>query len=516
MLYWQLGVSTQNCRMKQHTSRSNVGRRGIAAARWIVTVFVIVASLRGTTVAIAAPPATGLVAEQTALESKYAAQLTALAAWCDEHHLASQATLVRQWLPRREPNKLYIFALADSLSPPAGSDHPADGEWWQRFVRLRQAQADALFALAQKALDAHEPALAYELVRETVRENPDHERGRMILGFEKYEGRWVSPYAAHRLAAGYVFHEKFGWIPAADVARYEHGERKYSGGWIDQAADAAKHAEIKSGWRVETEHYIVNTNSSLEAGVALATQLERLNDIWRQVFVTYYLPEKEMRKRFEATAAVHPATHQYHVTYFRDREEYNAALRPIQPMIGMTLGIYMFDSHTAYFFAGDGQNEQTLFHEATHQLFQEVRPATRDLGRRNNFWVVEAIACYMESLVAHDGYSTLGGFDEGRVPAAHKRLLEDHFYVPLAELVTMGRDALQHDPRLPMLYSQSSGLAMFLMHYNGGQYRQPLVDYLLAVYANKADADTLAAVAGVKYDKLDEQYMEFMKQSAAN
>ena len=193
----------------------------------------------------------------------------------------------------------------------------------------------------------------------------------------------------------------------------------------------------------------------------MAVQLERLNEIWRQVFVTYYLPEAELKKRFDATTAAHPATHQYHVVYYRDRDEYNAALRPMQPLIGMTQGIYMFDSHTAFFFAGEGQNEQVLFHEATHQLFQEIRPSTRELGRRNNFWVVEAIACYMESLVAHDSYYTLGGFAEGRVPAASKRLLDDHFYVPLAELVTMGRDALQHDSRLPMLYSQSSGLALF-------------------------------------------------------
>ncbi len=53
------------------------------------------------------------------------------------------------------------------------------------------------------------------------------------------------------------------------------------------------------------------------------------------------------------------------------------------------------------------------------------------------------------------------------------------------------------------------------MHYGGGQYRQPLIEYLLAVYANKADADALARATGTKYDKLDEQYSDFMKQSAA-
>ncbi|HEX3998745.1 MAG TPA: hypothetical protein VHX65_09370 [Pirellulales bacterium] len=467
--------------------------------------------------------ASHLVAEQTAIEAKDSGQLATLAAWCDAHKLPSQAKMVREWLPHREANKLYFFLIPDTFAPPAAitntaADAPAASDsnvarWWQQFVKLRQTEADALFALAKKALAAHEPALAYELVRETARENPDHPQARIILGYEKYHGHWMSPYAMHRMVTGYAFHEKFGWVPAGDLPRYERGERRYLGGWIDAATDARKHADIKTGWRIETEHYVVTTNSSLEAGVALAGQLERLNEIWRQIFVTYYLPEAELRKRFEATAPVRPATHQLHVVYFADRDQYNATLRPMQPRIGMTLGIYMFDSHTAYFFAGDGQNEQTLFHEATHQLFQEIRPASRDLGRHNNFWIIEAVACYMESLVDHGDYYTAGGFEEGRVPAARQRLLADHFYVPLAELCSIGRDAFQHDPRLPKIYSESSGLAMFLMHDGAGRYRQPLVEYLLAVYAGKSDPDTLSRLTGTKYDKLDEQYFDFMKQS---
>jgi hypothetical protein len=54
---------------------------------------------------------------------------------------------------------------------------------------------------------------------------------------------------------------------------------------------------------------------------------------------------------------------------------------------------------------------------------------------------------------------------------------------------------------------------MFLMHDGAGRYRQPLVEYLLAVYAGKSDPDTLSRLTGTKYDKLDEQYFDFMKQS---
>jgi glycosyltransferase involved in cell wall biosynthesis len=68
-------------------------------------------------------------------------------------------------------------------------------------------------------------------------------------------------------------------------------------------------------------------------------------------------------------------------------------------------------------------------------LFQETRPVVGDVARSENFWAVEGIACYMESLAQHEGYYTLGGMNAGRMPAARHRLLEDNFYVPLAQLV---------------------------------------------------------------------------------
>ncbi len=279
----------------------------------------------------------------------------------------------------------------------------------------------------------------------------------------------------------------YGWLPAADVSRYEHGERNYRGTWLSAEKDASLHATIKNGWRIETEHYVVTTNHSLEAGVRLATKLERLNDIWRTVFVTYYMYEGELAKRYKGDVLPrHENKHQ--VVLFRTRDEYNATLKPAQPMIAVTLGYYWFENHIAYFFVDSAADDSTLWHEATHQLFQESRASVRDLGSKNNFWIVEAVAIYMESLVDHGGYYTLGGPDEGRMPAALTRLLKDDFYVPLGEVAALGRDSLQHQPRLATLYTQFAGQANFFMHYDGGRYRQPFIDCLIAVYSARCRA----------------------------
>ncbi len=456
------------------------------------------------------------------LHAAYARELTSLADSCAADDLPRQAELTRHWLPQPEAETTVVYSLPRDFNPPEMLAADAAGKaWWEKFVALRTAQAEKLFVLAEAAIKEKQPGLAYELARAAVRENPDHERGRAILGYEKYRDHWVLPETARRLKTGQVWHEKFGWLPAEQVSRYEKGMRNYRGNWIDAAEDARLHSNIRNGWRVDSEHFSVLTNRSLEAGVQLLARLETLYEAWRQAFVTYYATPAEIERWFAAGARPRSGTPRklHQVVYFADKSQYVEALRPAQPRIDMTLGIYFDSAKTAYFFAGDEQYEGTLNHEATHQLFRESRPSAIDPGRKNNFWVVEAIACYMESLAEksplagsdYGKYFTLGGVNAGRVPAARQRLLDDQFYVPLDELTAYGMEALQRDARLPQIYSQSSGLALFLMHGEAGKLRQSLVDYLLAVYSGKVDPTTLEKTTGAKYEELDRRYREFMR-----
>src|SRR5262249_17525633 len=152
------------------------------------------------------------------------------------------------------------------------------------------------------------------------------------------------------------------------VARYEKGERNYQGRWLPAAEEQALRSDLKRGWRVESEHYVVTTNHSLEGGVALVRRVGNIPPRWRPGVVAC----APTRRRLEGRAP-RKDTKQHQVVYFRDRDEYNRALRSSQPKIDMTLGIYFDQPRTAYFFAGDEQEAGTLFHEATHQLFHESR-----------------------------------------------------------------------------------------------------------------------------------------------
>jgi hypothetical protein len=152
-----------------------------------------------------------------------------------------------------------------------------------------------------------------------------------------------------------------------------------------------------------------------------------------------------------------------------------------------------------------------LYHEATHQLFHESRPVAPEVGARGNFWLVEGIALYMESLRAEDGFHVLGGFQDVRIQNARYRLLHDGFYVPLQEFSNLGMHAVQTDKRISQLYSQAAALTHFLIHYDGGRYRDALVAYLSAVYSGRDTLQTLPQLTAASFTELDAQFREFMK-----
>ncbi len=443
----------------------------------------------------------------------YAGQLTELAAWCDERGLADEAQKTRAWIRPRDPNKLYVPVLPREVgSPDLPAEAPADVvEWTGRLFRLKRDQADALFDLARRAMRAKRASLAFDLALAAIRENPDHEAIRRLLGYQEHLGQWHTLYEIGRLRAGQVWHERFGWIPKSYVDRYEQGQRYCRGRWISAEEDARLHGDIRSGWDIRTEHYIIRTNHSLEAGVELGRKLEELYDVWRQLFVRFYADEAQVAALFAGGRRSRPAARRPHsVVYFRDREDYVRGLRAGFPNIELSIGVYADKMRRAYFHAGDEYERRTLLHEATHQLFHESRPVPPSVGRERNFWIVEGVAVYMETLRRENGYYVLGGFEDDRMVAARERLLNDNFYVPLAELTTYGMERLQGHERRATLYSQASGLTHFLVHYDHGRYRDALVAYLSAVYSGRDTPGTLAQLAGTSYSELDRQYRQFM------
>ncbi len=108
-----------------------------------------------------------------------------------------------------------------------------------------------------------------------------------------------------------------------------------------------------------------------------------------------------------------------------------------------------------------GSTDATWKHEATHQLFNEVRRVRPNLGQNANFWIVEGLALYMESLQIREGYSFVGGLEADRLQFARYRRLCEDYYIPLAQLTAMGKATLQQHAEIRRIYSQAAGLAHF-------------------------------------------------------
>ena len=458
-----------------------------------------------------------LVQTATLLQSDFTKAIGELAAWCEEKGLKDEAQKTRAAIRPRDPYKLYVSLPPKQVGPvPVAADASADVvEWDARLGRLKRDHANAMFDLARRAVRMQRASLAYDLVLVAIRAYPDHEGIRRLMGQQNFKGQWCTAYEVRKQRAGYVWHERFGWILQSQVTRYEQGQRYQAGKWISAEEDAKNHRDIKGGWDVETEHYLIRTNHSLEAGAALGVKFERLYRVWQQLFVRFYATEAQVAAAFEGRGR--PAANEQprlQIVYFRNKDDYVRWLRPEVPNIEVSIGFYRERTGRAYFFAGQEPDDRTLYHEATHQLFHQSRPVATDVGARCNFWIVEGIAMFMESLHEENGFFVLGGLDDIRVHASQVRLLVDNFYVPLAELTTYGMIKVQNDPRIATLYSQVAGQTHFLIFYDNGRYRDALVAYLSTVYSGRDEPTTLSHFTRLSYGELDRQYHEYTEKTA--
>ena len=349
--------------------------------------------------------------------------------------------------------------------------------WRRHFQGLRDRHADVLYGLAERCVAARQPVAALQLLHEVLHENPRHEAARKALGYRRADSR-RQPVAPTR----------------ASVVRVPNAELGFSRGRY---------------WRVETPHFRILSNRSPAAGEQLGQRLEQLHAAWHQLFFDFRADPRRITRLDQLAAP--PAPQQKHrVVLFATRDQYLAALRPLQPMIEKTVGIYLDGKRTSYFCA-DSSSPQTAYHEVTHQLFGEGGPTiTPRLAVQPNFWLVEGVALYLESLRAFDGYCTVGGFDTARLQYARNLALNEQFHVPLAELATWNRQQVQEHELIRRLYSEAAGLAHFLMNGHGGSRRAALVATVRDVYLGEADEATLARRLNTGYAELDQLYLRFL------
>ncbi|MFY9254318.1 MAG: hypothetical protein WAO83_12740 [Fuerstiella sp.] len=440
-------------------------------------------------------------------------------------------------------------SLPTLVQLPVSNRLPREEQLWRnRLTTIRSEKAKELYSLARQTLRADLPSLAYQLIHDVLRLDPDHKDARAVLGLQlfndprnaddpNYAGEWVSLFEADKRSGSKpeVNHPVYGWIPAANVDRYAEGVRPWRGKWVSEQKEAELRRDFANAWEIRTEHFLIKTNTSLEEGVVISRKLELFHDWLHSNFAAFFDTPAALEERFANTTArrrgVLPKPMEVH--YYSTRDEYERRLKGKVPP-NVTNGLYWEPDRTCYLFRNDDDVDlNAAFHETTHQMLDlptidDRNAAARkrqlllrerdrrrwELCENSNFWVLEGLACYMESFRMDEGVVSIGDPSHIRFVGAKQRLLDDGFYVDLRSLSTLGMDAFQSHPNVRQLYTQGSGVAHFLLHYQDGIYRDALIKLLAGVYRpDLKDVRTepsLEKITGVPFEVLDQQYREHM------
>jgi len=450
---------------------------------------------------------------------EYSGRIEKLAVTCEERGLADAVAQVRRRSFGPETLAQNFRALPREVTPEIPVSLPEGERFWRTQLRgIERDYAQELYLLSRRALNDGYPSYAYSLVRESAIHDPDHPAARKILGFVRLGTEWVTPFAASQIKKGNVWHEEFGWLPKRDLERYARGERNYKGRWVSAEKERELRRDFSEAWEVRTDHYLIRTDVSLEKGVELGRALEDFHEFFYETFAGFFNTREQLVKLFDGTArSVSTNPKPYLVHYYRSRDEYVDRLKRDFPNIGITNGIYLTTGRTAHFYDDpENNNEATLFHEGTHQLFFESHVLNRSIGEKSHFWIIEGIACYMESFQRTDGVFSLGDPRYIRFAGARNNLLQKNYYVPLREFTEMGMHEFQHSQELAKNYTQASGLARFFMEYDNGRYREALVKHLTQLYSSspreRDAAQSLETLTGVDFEDLDRQYADDARQ----
>ena len=401
----------------------------------------------------------------------------------------------------------------------------------QQLQAVQLDYAKGLYNQAQLALNHNLASTTYRILLEILTVCPDYADARRILGYELYKQTWVTPYERKMLEDGYVDDPTFGWLPKDDVERYHNGERRFSSGitgfgskgrWIAKDREAEVRRDFRNAWEIRTANFIVRTNHSQEKGVEIARALEDFHEYFRFLFAGFYTTPQQSQALFRGgSGRTLPDSKRYVVHYYASKDEYVRTLISRIPMIAETNGLYMQEDQIAYFFHNPEETSLApLYHEATHQLFyesQETRTKPRNPGNLSHFWIIEGIACYMESFDrSPDGSSFVTGNPSYiRFVNARQNLLHKNVFLPLQHLDSMGQLAYQQPPILALQqrYSESTGFAHFFMHYNNGEFRDALINHISQLYSShprvSQNPDSLSRLTDVSYSELDQLYRNY-------
>ena len=443
--------------------------------------------------------------------------------------LPTPADGASRFVPRAEVVPARVKGLANV---PAGGHAPSP--WRTERETIRSETAAELFQLANRAstTSPRHYALADACLRAVIARQPDHPEARRLLGFVPYEGGWATPFAAGQLRDGMALHPTYGWVKSSWVAHLEQGELPTRAGlvrgrevWVAADQADAERGNWDSAWEIDTEHFHIKTNVPLAEAIVFGRHLETFHQLFQSFFADVIGERLPMAQRYKTRSMVGERRDLPHsVSYFATKAQFADFLRPQNPEIDESLGLYLPPKKGrrghAYFFLDQGGQiavTATLYHEVSHQLLFESGIAKADEYQQNagNYWVFEGLGTYFETLTLEpDGSVLIGGRVGPRIEEARKTLVEKGLTIPLARFVRYDKDRFNDRNEIYLHYQQANALTTYLMQARDGEYREGFLDYVKSACQGRLKATTgrsLESRVGKPYAEIEAAYLAYLK-----
>ena len=386
---------------------------------------------------IAQEPAT--VANDALDEAGMAAELARLDEVCQRLNLDAERRVMQDWMPL-EPTDAHLLYLPVEFDPLASGGQPvaarAEGhaQWLKHFTAARQRHARYCVAQAERSAMAGDEWTAYRQLWRAVREDPNNPEAKRVL----------SPL-----------------LLAMNVRARPR---------VSRTAESLLAWPAGSFSVLDTANFKIVSRADAGATVAIAEQLEKFYALWTQVFYPLWARPNVTKDRLAGRGSIWGARHEFRIVVCKDRREYLDALGVVESNIDASVGYYSSGSRAAFFYP-DQHLELTLFHELTHQLLAEGSQLRAPQAARyeRDFWLVEGIALYMESLVDCGNHWSVGGWTSPRLQSARYRGLHDGYWVDWPEFTSGSMEKWKADPDISKLYTQAAGLTHFFL--DGGASR---------------------------------------------
>jgi hypothetical protein len=190
----------------------------------------------------------------------------------------------------------------------------------------------------------------------------------------------------------------------------------------------------------------------------------------------------------------------------RTRAEYEQHFGRLSSLHPPPMAFYSAGAEELYMYAepvAAGRAEETLFHEAGHQLLHLAANFMAEPGEPY-YWVTEALPCTFEGLVERDG-KLVAEVNRLRFANVRARLAAGR---PLPRPSTL--DAMTQAQYQADEYDQGCTLAWFLLTANGGRHRKGFLRFVADVELTRVRPETFQKQVGRAIDEFETEWRAFV------